>query len=147
MNTIIRPANEEDYEAIYQLIKEFAAFQQSADKVSITVAQMKKDKDLFNCLVAESDTGITGFASFFYCYYSWTGKALYLDDLYVKADERKKGTGKLLLDAIIKTAAENDCLKVRWQVSGWNENGIEFYKKYGATIDSTELNCDYILKD
>lgn len=39
------------------------------------------------------------------------------------------------------TKAEN-CKKVRWQVSNWNEKAIEFYKMRGATIDEVGINCD-----
>lgn len=146
MNIIIRTATENDLEAIHTLILEFVAFQKSADKVSITIAQMKKDKGLFQCLVAETDDNrIIGFASHFFCYYSWTGRALYIDDLYVTQSYRKRGIGKALLDAIVQKAKDNNCYKVRWQTSNWNSNAITFYKNYGAEIDQVEINCDYIL--
>ena len=105
--------------------------------------QLQQDKDIFNCLVAETPTGeIVAFATYFFTYYSWTGKALYLDDLYVKKDFRNLSLGKDLLSAIISIATETSCKKVRWQVSKWNDNAIEFYKKMGAVIDDTEINCD-----
>jgi GNAT superfamily N-acetyltransferase len=146
MNITIRTATEQDIETIHALILEFAAFQKSADKVSITVEQMKKDKGLFQCLVAETDDKrIVGFASHFFCYYSWSGKALYIDDLYVTQSCRKQGIGKALLDAIVQKAIDNNCYKVRWQTSNWNHNAIAFYKNYGAEIDEVEINCDYVL--
>lgn len=146
MSITIRTTTEQDLEAVYALILEFATFQKSTDKVSITVAQMKKDKELFQCLVAETtDKRIIGFASHFFCYYSWSGKALYIDDLYVTQSYRKQGVGKALLDAIVQKAKDNNCFKVRWQTSNWNSNAIAFYKNYGAEIDEVEINCDYIL--
>lgn len=53
---------------------------------------------------------------------------------------------KKLLDAVIELAKKEHCKKVRWQVSRWNENAIDFYKKIGAWIDETEINCDLIIK-
>lgn len=107
---------------------------------------MTKDEKIFQCLVAENDESeITGFATFFFTYYSWSGKGLYIDDLYVKDSYRKKAIGKKLLDAIINIAKEEDCKKVRWQVSGWNKNAIDFYKKMGAVVDGTDINCDLLI--
>ena len=145
MSTItIRQFTEQDIEAIYGLIKEFAAFQKSEEKLLITIEQLKRDIGLFQCLVAEdADKQIIGFASYFYAYYSWSGKAIYLDDLYVQPLQRKQGVGSSLLNSIVQLAKQSNCIKVRWQVSNWNKNGIEFYERFGAVIDEVEINCDY----
>jgi GNAT superfamily N-acetyltransferase len=147
MNVTIRKADEHDFPAIFSLVKEFAVFQKTPEKVSITLEQMINEKDIFKCLVAEVDNKeIAGFATFFFTYYSWTGKGLYLDDLFVKDIFRKQSIGKKLLDAVIDLARKEKCKKVRWLVSGWNTNAIEFYKKMGAVIDSTDITCDLFLK-
>ncbi|MDB5277460.1 MAG: family N-acetyltransferase [Ferruginibacter sp.] len=148
MKIIIRKAAEPDFEAILLLIKEFAIFQKTPDKVSITLDEMIENGSLFQCFVAETaDKNIVGFASFFFAYYSWSGKAIYLDDLYVIHSFRKHGIGKMLLQQIIELAKNNACKKVRWQVSKWNSNAIEFYQKMSAAIDETEINCDLALAD
>ena len=146
MSISIRKATVQDFPAVFHLIKKFAFFQQATDKVSITLEQMIEDKEYFQCLVAETASKeIVGFATFFYAYYSWSGKAVYLDDLYVTESFRKQGIGKDLLLAIIDLAKEGACKKVRWQVSKWNTAAIGFYEKMGATIDEVEINCDYLL--
>ena len=142
MKILIRKANEKDFPAIIALIKEFAVFQKTPEKVSITLEQMIEDKDIFQCLVAVSDDEIAGFATYFFTYNSWSGKGLHLDDLYVKESFRKTGTGKKLLDNIINLAKEEKCKNVRWMVSAWNLNAIDFYKKIGATVDEIDLNCN-----
>jgi len=147
MKPLIRLATEQDYTQVLRLINEFALFQSAPDKVTITAEQMQQDKALFRCFVAQTAEGeLVGFASFFPAYYSWTGKAIYLDDLYVTDRYRKKGTGKLLLQAVIDLARQEGCKKVRWQVSKWNHNAIEFYKSMGASIDDVEINCDLPLQ-
>ncbi|MEP6583371.1 MAG: GNAT family N-acetyltransferase [Ginsengibacter sp.] len=143
MNVTIRKAKPEDFFAVLELNKEFSVFQKTPEKVSITLEQMKSDANLFQCFIAENDAcDIVGFASFFFAYYSWTGKALYLDDLYVKEAYRKHKVGSDLLNTIIGHAKKENCTKMRWQVSRWNNNAIEFYKKMGAEIEETEINCD-----
>jgi GNAT superfamily N-acetyltransferase len=147
MEIIIRPSTPQDFPTIHSLFLEFASFQKTPEKVKITVEQMQEDKDLFNCLVAEGTEGkIIGFATWFFAYYSWTGKAIYLDDLYVQDAFRKEGIGGRLLKAVIDLAKIEKCTKVRWLVSKWNTNAIEFYsKKMGAIITDTESCCDLTL--
>jgi GNAT superfamily N-acetyltransferase len=146
MNVNIRKGIEPDFSSIYSLLKEFAEFQKTPERVMITLEQMIQEKDLFRCFVAETeDNRIVGVASFFFAYYSWSGKAIYLDDLYVQPKWRKLSIGKQLLNAVIDHAKEERCKKLRWQVSKWNTNAIDFYKSMGAEIDDVEINCDLYL--
>ena len=142
MQSNIWTATENDFEQILHLIKEFAQFQKTPDRVSNTVQLMKQEQDSFNCLVAEVDGKIIGFATFFFCYYSWSGKSMYLDDLYVTDSYRGQHIGTDLLLLIIEKAKAQNCKKVRWQVSNWNQKAIDFYKDFGADIGDIEINCD-----
>jgi diamine N-acetyltransferase len=138
----IRSATEKDYGKVFDLIKEFSVFIKTPEKVTITLEQMIKDKNSFGCLVACEKNEIIGYAIYFFAYYSWTGKSLYMDDLYVKENFRGQKVGSSLLNKIIEVAKRENCTKVRWQVSCWNKKAIEFYRKHGADIDDIEKNCD-----
>jgi GNAT superfamily N-acetyltransferase len=148
MDIIIRRAVVADFPAVYALFREFAVFQKTPEKLHITLDQLIADAEDFQCFVAETDGGgegrgreIVGFATFFMAYYSWTGKAIYLDDLYVRESSRKYGIGKKLLFAVIDFSKESGCKTVRWLVSRWNGNAIEFYKSIGAEVHETEMVC------
>ena len=145
MEYLIRPIEPRDYPKIIELFKEFALFEKLPEKMTNSVSQIENDKELFNCFIAETNDTIIGYTTYFYAYYSWIGKSLYLDDLYVTQKHRNKGLGKKLLNIVINIAKENNCKKVRWQVSSWNKNAQNFYKNIGAEIDNIELNCDLIL--
>ena len=146
MTITIRKAHQQDFATILSLINEFAIFQKTPGKVTITLDQMMASQDLFQCFIAETESKeIAGFASFYFVYNSWSGKGLYLDDLYVTDTSRKQGIGKQLLEAIIQLAKDEQCKKLRWQVSKWNANAIDFYKSMGAVIDETEINCDLMI--
>ncbi|GHT07886.1 hypothetical protein FACS189426_02180 [Bacteroidia bacterium] len=81
----IRNIEEADFEQIVNLFQEFALFEKLPDKMNNSVERMTVEKDFFHCFVAETnDHKIVGYASWFFCYYTWSGKALYLDDLYVQ---------------------------------------------------------------
>lgn len=146
MNVFVKKANEQDFPRILNLIKEFSVFQGAPEKVTVTLEQMIKESAFFQCFIAENENKeVLGYVSFFFAYYSWTGKAVYLDDLYVREVFRKQGVGKMLLQSVIDFAKEEQCRKVRWQVSKWNANAIAFYKSMGAQIDEVEINCDLVL--
>ena len=146
MNITIRKGIEADYPAIIDLINEFALFQKTPERVTNTVEQMRADNNLFQCFVAVDDRNrIVGYAAWFLAYFSWTGKALYLDDLYVVESARGLAIGTRLLQTVIDHATATNCVKVRWQVSNWNKTAIAFYRKMGAQIDDVEMNCHFEL--
>ncbi len=139
----IRPATEADFPAILDLIKALALFEKAPEKVTNTVTQMTEEQNLFKALVAEKDDGeIIGFALFYFVYYTWVGKSLYLDDLYVKEAYRGHKIGSALLDKVIGFGKQNNCKRIRWQVLEWNTPAIEFYKKLGTKLDGEWINCD-----
>jgi len=144
MNINIRKADENDFPAVLSLIKELAEYEKAPEKVTNTVELMKREKDLFICYVAETDHGeIAGMALFFFAYYTWVGKSLYLDDLYVKKEFRKNKIGKSLLNKVFEIARKEECKRVRWQVLNWNQPAIEVYKKCNAEIEDEWLNCSF----
>lgn len=142
MNYTIREATEEDFPAIMSLVKELADYERSPDKITNTVEQMKQEKDLFTCLVAESEEKeIVGMALYFFAYFTWVGKSLYLEDIVVTQAWRQHKIGTALLARLMQAAREANCKRVRWQVLSWNESAINFYKKCNAEISDQWLNC------
>ena len=143
----VREAGERDFPELTELFREFAEFEKSPEKMVNSSARMIKEQDYFTCFLAlDGDDRITGYAACFFSYHTWSGKSLYMDDLYVKPEYRKQGIGKLLLEKVIDFAKKEDCSRVKWQVSNWNKNGQEFYRRMGAAIDHVQLNCEITLR-
>ena len=144
MKITIRQAAEDDFPAVLSLIRELAEYEKELHKVTNTVGQMKAEKDLFRCYVAETENGeMAGMVIFFFVYYTWVGKSLYLEDIYVRESFRKQGIGSLLMDKIFEIARAENCRRVRWQVLDWNKPAIEMYRKCGAVISGEWLNCNF----
>jgi GNAT superfamily N-acetyltransferase len=144
MSISIRKATPEDFPVILSLIRELATFEKAPEKVTNTVEQMRQEQNLFRCFVAETENReIVGMALYFFAYFTWVGKSLYLEDIYIKESFRKLKIGTALLNRIFEVAREENCKRVRWQVLNWNESGIQMYKKNGAAIDAEWLNCNY----
>ena len=138
---IIRKAAPNDFVQVYALIKELAVFENEPDEPSNSLKKFVDEgiskNPKFQVLVADADGIITGIALYYYGYSSWKGSMLYLDDLVVKENFRKHGIGKRLLDELISIAKEERINQLRWHVLDWNENAINFYKKYPVTFDKS----------
>ncbi|WP_205511329.1 GNAT family N-acetyltransferase [Longitalea arenae] len=142
MNITIRKGTEADYPAIIDLMHQFALYQKTPERVTNTVEQMKADNNLFQCFVAvDEHNKIVGYAAWFFAYFCWTGKTMYLDDLYLVESARGHSVGTRLLQTVIDHARATNCVKLRWQVSNWNKPAIAFYRKMGAFIDDVDMNC------
>lgn len=146
MNITIREIKADDFTGLIKLFTEFATFEKTPEKMTNTVDRMTVEQEFFNGFVALNDSEeIVGYVTHFFAYYTWIGKSLYMDDLYVKEEFRGHGIGTELINKVIEYAKTTNCQKVKWQVSEWNKPAIEFYKSLGASIDSVESNCDLLL--
>ncbi len=142
MDYKIRLATEADFPSILGMIQELADFEKEPDAVINSLERMKAEQDLFEALVVEVEGKVVAMALYFFAYYTWVGKSLYLDDLYVKEAFRGNGIGSALLNKVMQRAKEAGCRRIRWQVLNWNTPAIEVYKKAGADIDNGWSNCD-----
>lgn len=117
----IRRSVEADYPAIIEALKEFAIFQKTPpEKVTNTAALMKEEQRYVTIFIAEDEDGkLAGLASCFFAYYTWTGKSLYLDDLFVKEQYRQQGIGKRLLDKVFELPIQRTAKKYTgWYLTG-----------------------------
>ncbi|MFT4680808.1 MAG: GNAT superfamily N-acetyltransferase [Flavobacteriales bacterium] len=140
----IRKAIEADCEAIIDLIKVLASFENALDQVKLTAKMLLEDgfgnDPSYSCLVAEGNSKVVGMALFYPRYSTWKGRYLYLEDLVVDKDHRGTGIGSALLNGVITEARKRNSARLEWQVLDWNASAIEFYKKYEATLDDEWIN-------
>ena len=142
MAIAIRDGEGRDFTRVMALVRELAEFEKSGDMVKNSAEQMRDEAAYFRLLVAEEGSDIIGYAVYYIAYYTWIGKSLYLDDLYVRPEYRGRKVGSMLLRGVLKRARDAGCKRVRWQVLDWNERAIGFYRKRGAVISGEWLNCD-----
>lgn len=138
---IIRKAEPNDLIQVYELIQELAVFEKEPDEPSNPLKKFIEEGTCkhprFHVILAEDDGKVAGIALYYYGYSTWKGTMIYLDDLVVREAYRKKGIGKKLMDELIAIAREEKINQLRWHVLDWNENAINFYKKYPVTFDNT----------
>jgi len=147
MEVSIREARKSDMSAVYKMICELANYEKAPDEVTVTVDQLLEDgfgdDQLFRCLVAELDHEVVGMALYYPKYSTWKGRSLFLEDLIVYNQFRKRGIGKKLLLALGKIAKDFGAKRVEWQVLDWNKDAIEFYKKMDVELDAEWINCKW----
>ena len=141
----IRTGKKKDIPQILSLVKELAAYERAPKEVTNTINSMEQDgfekNPVFDSLVAEVDKKIVGIAIYYTAYSTWKGKYIYLDDIIVTEKHRRNGIGKMLFDAVIKSAKEKGAKQIRWHVLNWNTPAINFYKKYNISFDNEWITC------
>lgn len=141
---VIRPAAKEDCARIMELVHELAVFEKAPEMVTVDLEHFEESgfgpNPVWWAYVAEADGVIVGFALYYIRYSTWQGQKMYLEDILVTEQWRRKGIGAMLMDQLLKTAAERKFKGVSWQVLDWNTPAIDFYKKYNATFDGEWVN-------
>jgi GNAT superfamily N-acetyltransferase len=137
--TTIRAATVDDVSLILALVGELAEYEREPDAVQLTEAELVRDgfpgaggERYFEALIAEEDGEAAGFALFFPVYSTWRGRAMHLEDLFVRPRFRGRGIGKALLRKVAALSVERGCVLLFWHVLDWNTPAIEFYKTLGA---------------
>src|SRR5690606_36979541 len=105
----IRKGLQEDMEGVFQLVQELAEFEKAPDEVITTEEEYKRlyEEGLFELLVAEADGLIVGISLFYFSFFTWKGKMLYLEDFVVRKSFRKQGIGKALFNATFHEARKS----------------------------------------
>ncbi len=135
----IRPARRADVPALHEMILALAEFEKLTALCVATVADI--EDGLFGsrpgaeALIAWNNRQPAGFALFFHNFSTFLGRrGLWLEDLFVRAEYRRRGCATALLRALAAIAAERRCGRFEWAVLDWNTRAIGFYENLGATI-------------
>ncbi len=133
----IRKAKREDVNTILGFIKGLAEYEKLSDEVTATEEQLTKTLFVENrgaeCAIGFVNEKPVAFAIYFHNYSTFLGKyGLYLEDLFVKPEERGKGYGTEMLKYLARIAIERNCGRFEWSVLDWNKPAIDFYKGLGA---------------
>ena len=133
----LRPAMADDVPIILELIRALATYERAPNEVTATEKGLMEilfgEKPAAEVLLAFEKDRPVGFAVFFHNFSTWLGRpGLYLEDLFVRPEDRGKGYGRALLVDLAKIARERGCGRMEWAVLTWNEPAINFYRKLGA---------------
>lgn len=140
----IRQAIAEDVPQIFGLIQALAEYEKLSHQVTGTSEDLQEhlfgNRVYAEAIIAEIDSKeldskIVGFALFFPNYSTFLTKpGIYLEDLFVLPEYRRRGMGKAMLSYLGKLALERDAGRLEWSVLDWNESAIAFYQSMGAKV-------------
>lgn len=133
----LREAAQEDVPLILRFIKLLAEYERLAHEVAATEELVSSalfgPKAYAEVILAEADGEPAGFALFFHNFSTFKARpGIYLEDLFVLPEMRRKGVGKALIADVARLAVERGCARFEWAVLDWNEPAIEFYRSLGA---------------
>uniref|UniRef100_F7CDQ7 Spermidine/spermine N1-acetyltransferase family member 2 n=1 Tax=Equus caballus TaxID=9796 RepID=F7CDQ7_HORSE len=128
---------------------ELAEYEKLSDQVKITEEALRADgfgeNPFYHCLVAEilpapgqpQGPCVVGYGLYYFIYSTWTGRNVYLEDIYVKPEYRGQGIGSKIIRKVAEVALDKGCSQFRLAVLDWNKRAMDLYKALGAQ-DLTE---------
>lgn len=133
----VRPLGPGDIEAFIELIDALADYERLPRPGPDARERLAKDAlsepPRFHVLLAEVDGRAVGYAVYFFTYSTFLGRpTLYLEDIFVREEERRHGVGRLLMRRLAQEATRHGCGRMEWQVLAWNTLAIGFYARLGA---------------
>ena len=139
MSLTIRRARPREAGLVLSFVRELAEYEKlfhevEATEAMIEVALFGSNPRLF-CEIAEWNGEPAGFAVWFINFSTFSGRSgIYLEDLFVRSEQRGNGIGKALLAHLAKRCVDNGWSRLQWSVLDWNAPSIEFYKSLGAVL-------------
>lgn len=134
---VIRDARPGDEAEISRLIHALALYEKAPQDCICTPAMVREQLFCANpvafCVLAEIDGQIVGFALYFRNFSTWLCQpGMYLEDLFVDPEHRKRGVGTLLLKHLGRICLERGYKRFEWACLEWNELAKGRYRNIGA---------------
>jgi len=134
---VVRKAVASDEPAIFALVDALADYEKltrpSAEARQRLIRDLFGPKPRIDCFLAFMDGYPCGYAIVLETYSSFLAlPTLYLEDLFVIEEYRKRSVGRALFDTALAEAKQRGCGRMEWTVLDWNQVAIDFYRKSGA---------------
>ena len=140
---LCRPGDEKDWIVLNREFMDFEIKEDSPwndtektpdDVFKSTFNTALQNPGLITLLIFEEGETPVGFANLMTIFSVWAhGKALILDDLFIKKEHQGKGYGKQAMSFIETYARENGYKRLQFQSEATNPNAKEFYEALGFT--------------
>lgn len=135
----VRFVQPSDASTLFALIQGLAEYEELSHLVTGNASSLHEHlfgtPKYIEAMLAEYQGKAVGFALFLHNYSTFlTQPGIYLEDLFVLPEYRRRGIGKLLLVRLAQIAKERNCGRLEWSVLDWNVSAQAFYRSMGATI-------------
>jgi len=83
--------------------------------------------------ILEEKGRAVGYVIYCFIYSSFLARpTLFLEDIFVLPEARRRGGGGMLMRRVMAEARRNKCGRAEWIVLGWNRKAQGFYRRFGA---------------
>jgi GNAT superfamily N-acetyltransferase len=133
----IRRAEPGDEAELTAMIHELAEFERARQECTVTESQLRTalfgDDPIVNAHIAEVDGQAAAGALWFRNFSTWDGVAgVYLEDLFVRPQFRRRGLARTMLATLARECVENGYTRLSWAVLDWNVDAIGLYDAVGG---------------
>jgi len=133
----IRPATVDDVDTLISLITALADFEKLPPPDAAARARLIEhgfgDRPKYEAWIAEWEGVPVGYSIMFETYSTFLARpTLYLEDVFVLPDYRRRGIGKALLHNCFRLADERGCGRMEWTCLDWNVRAQDVYEGLGA---------------
>ena len=132
----IRGAVADDAATLVSLVHQFEREEgKSAARLTVAdvLAQGFGERARFSVLLAEDAGRALGYALFYPSYDSeHAARGLYLQDLFVVPEARRRGVGRALIAAVARACQADGGCYLFWNALANNDAGRAFYRRIGA---------------
>ncbi|HWD19938.1 MAG TPA: GNAT family N-acetyltransferase [Verrucomicrobiae bacterium] len=133
----ITPITPAQVPVILEMVRELAQFERLEHEAQATEESLQQaffgPQANAGAWLAEVDGRPAGYAIYYFTFSSFIGRrGLWLDDLYVRPDFRRRGVGRALLATVARFSVEKNCGRLEWSALRWNETALNFYRGVGA---------------
>ncbi len=131
---MIRPAGKADVPELVAMIRELAEFENLSDQVVITEDDLARtlfgpDAMAQDSVIEDGNGGLAAHALWYRTFSTFLGRTgIWLEDLYVRPEHRRKGYGRELL-TFLRQQTQG---RLEWDVLEWNAPAMDFYQRLGA---------------
>src|SRR4051812_7871982 len=138
-NLHIAPATPDDVPTLMTLIRGLAEYEKLTHQLSMTPAALREHlfgpRPYAEAVIARVGGTPVGHALWFHNYSTFLAKpGLYLEDVFVLPEYRRRGVGRALLVRLAQIARDRGWGRLEWSVLDWNEPAIAFYRRLGADV-------------
>jgi len=128
-----------DAGTIHAFVLALARYERLASEVSATVDDIHRllfgPRPYAEAVLARWRGVPVGFALFFHNVSTFAGQpGLFVEDLFVKPEFRRRGIGRALLRHLAGMAVARGCTRMEWMALDWNRPALDCYAALGARV-------------
>ena len=134
---VIERVKRDNFDDLIRLVEELAKFEKLAPPDKAASTRLKRDilsrKPRCEAYLCRLGHEYVAYIIFYFTYSSFLAlPTLYLEDIFVIKEYRRRGIGQGIFDFCVERARKEGCGRIEFTVLDWNEAAQRFYEKNGA---------------